>query len=89
MWSRRAALVFTLPWAKMRHPSPEDLARRETILGWAADYASDKEWFIQKSVSWWLRSLSKRDPDRVRAFLDAHGAAMKGFARRDAARLLG
>ncbi|MDF2233419.1 DNA alkylation repair protein [Albimonas sp. CAU 1670] len=89
LWTRRAAMVFTLPWAKMRHPSPEDLARRERILGWAADYAADRDWFIQKSVSWWLRTLSTRDPARVQAFLDAHGAAMKPFARRDALRRMG
>lgn len=89
IWTRRAALVFTLPWAKLNHPSPEDAARRERILGWAGGYAADPDWFIQKSVSWWLRTLSKRDPERVRAFIAAHGAAMKPFARRDASRLLG
>ena len=88
MWSRRAAMVMTLPWTKQSHPKPEETAARERILGWAATYVTDHDWFIQKSISWWLRSLSRRDPDRVRAFLDAHGATMKPFARRDASRLL-
>ncbi|MGB0498730.1 MAG: DNA alkylation repair protein [Rubricella sp.] len=88
MWVRRAALVFTLPWAKMHHPSPEDIARRERILGWASAYVPDRDWFIQKAIAWWLRSLSKHDPDRVRAFLAEHGAGMKAFARKDAARQL-
>ncbi len=88
MWARRAALVFTLPWAKSRHVSPEDAARRERILGWAAGYVVDRDWFIQKAVAWWLRTLSKHDPDRVRAFLDEHGAAMKGFARKEAGKYL-
>ncbi len=88
MWTRRAALVFTLPWSKGRHPNPEDAARRERILGWAAGYVDDKAWFIQKAVAWWLRSLSKHDPDRVRRFLDDHGEAMKPFARREASRLI-
>ncbi len=88
LWTRRAALVFTLPWARGRHLSPEDQARRERILGWAASYADDREWFIQKAIAWWLRSLSKHDPARVRAFLDAHGARLKPFAAREAARLL-
>lgn len=88
MWSRRAALVMTLPWTKMRHPKPEEVAHRERILGWAAGYVGDRDWFIQKAIAWWLRDLSRRDPDRTRAFLAEHGAAMKPFARREAGRLL-
>lgn len=88
LWTRRAALVFTLPWSKGRHPSPEDLARRERILGWAAACVEDRDRFIQKAVAGWLRSLSKHDPDRVRAFLDAHGARMTPFAAREAAKHL-
>ncbi len=88
-WVRRAALVFTLPWAKGRHPKPDDAARRERILGWAAGFVDDREWFIQKAVAWWLRTLSKHDPDRVRKFLAEHGAAMKPFARREAGKHLG
>ncbi len=86
MWTRRAALVMTLPWTRSRHPKPDESAARERILGWAAGYAADPEWFIQKAVAWWLRDLSKRDPDRVRRFLADHGAAMKPFARKEAAR---
>ncbi|ARE38729.1 DNA alkylation repair enzyme [Rhodovulum sp. P5] len=89
MWSRRAALVMTLPWAKMPHPKPTDLKIRERVLGWAAGYVSDPDWFIQKAVAWWLREMSKRDPDRVRAFLVAHGTQMKPFARKEAARVMG
>jgi 3-methyladenine DNA glycosylase AlkD len=88
MWVRRAALVMTLPWTKSTHPKPEELAQRERILGWAASYTTDKEWFIQKSISWWLRSLSKHDPDRVQAFVAEYGAEMKPFARKDAVRTL-
>ncbi len=88
MWSRRAALVMTLPWTKQRHPKPDEIAARERILGWAASYVDDPEWFIQKSVAWWLRDLSKRDPVRVQGFLDTYGARMKPFARKEAARLM-
>ena len=81
LWTRRAALVFTLPWAKGdRDP--------ERMLGWAARLTSDREWFIQKAIGWWLRELSKRDPERVRRFLAEHGAAMKPFARREAEKYL-
>ena len=88
MWTRRAVLVMTLPWTKNRNPKPEETAERERILGWAAGYVTDPEWFIQKAVAWWLRDLSKRDPDRTRAFLAEHGQTMKPFARREAARHL-
>ncbi len=88
LWTRRAVLVMTLPWTKQRHPKPAELEQRERILGWAAGYVDDKEWFIQKAVAWWLRELSKRDPDRVRAFLDAYGQRMKAFARKEAGRYL-
>jgi 3-methyladenine DNA glycosylase AlkD len=88
MWTRRAALVITLPWAKLNFPKPEDAAIREQVLGWAAAYTADRDWFIQKAVGWWLRDLSKHDADRVRAFLAEHGAQMKGFARKEAGKYL-
>ncbi len=88
MWTKRAALVMTLPYTKNRNPSEHELETRERILGWAAGYVTDKQWFIQKAVAWWLRDLSKRDPERVKAFLDAHGAEMKAFARKEASKYL-
>ena len=88
MWVRRAALVATLPWTKQRHPSVAERAARERILGWAADYVADREWFIQKSVAWWLRSLSLHEPDRVRRFLAGPGRDLKPFAFKDAGRRL-
>ncbi len=89
LWTRRAALVITLPWTKQNHPKPEELAARDRVLGWAAGYVDDKEWFIQKAVAWWLRELSKHDPDRTRAFLAEHGDRMKPFARKEAGKYLG
>jgi len=88
MWTRRAALVITLPWTKQNTPKPAELEARDRILGWAARYVTDHQWFIQKAIAWWLRDLSKHDPDRTRAFVDQHGAQMKPFARKEALRLL-
>lgn len=88
MWTRRAALVITLPWTKQNNPSVTDLEIRERVLGWAAHYASDPQWFIQKAIAGWLRDLGKHDPQRVRTFIDAYGDAMKPFARKEAVRLL-
>lgn len=81
LWTRRASLVFTLPWTK-NGESPE------RMLGWAARLSVDPEWFIQKAIGWWLRSLSKKNPMRVRQFLADHGAALKGVARREATKYL-
>ncbi len=88
MWTRRAVLVATLPWTKQNHPKPAELKQRARILGWAATYISDRDWFIQKAVAWWLRELSKHDADRVVAFLDQHGESMKPFARKEAGKYL-
>lgn len=88
MWVRRAALVATLPWTKQNHPTDADRAIRTRVLGWAAGYVPDRDWFIQKAIAWWLRELSKHDAAPVREFLATHGDAMKAFARKDAARHL-
>lgn len=87
-WTRRAALVGTLPWTHIRNPKPAELAQRERILGWLERLADDREWFIQKAIGWWLRELSKHDAQRVRDWIDAHGARLKSFARREALRRL-
>jgi 3-methyladenine DNA glycosylase AlkD len=81
LWTRRAALVFTRPWTK----DGRDPTR---MLGWAAQLAADREWFIQKAIGWWLRELSKRDPQRVRRFLDENGAPLMAIARREATKYL-
>lgn len=88
MWTRRAALVSTLFLTKSNHPSTQEAQARDRALGWAAPYVPDREWFIQKSIAWWLRDLSKHDPDRVRGFLAEHGAGMKPFARQEAGKYL-
>jgi 3-methyladenine DNA glycosylase AlkD len=88
MWTRRAALVVTLPWTKERHPKSPYLRDRERVLTWAASYVDDPDWFIQKSVAWWLRDLSKRDPARVTQFMQDHGARMKAFARKETVKYL-
>lgn len=88
MWSRRAALVSTLPWAKLNHLTPAQNKARERILGWAARYVDDHDWFMQKAVAWWLRDLSKHDPARVQLFLEKHSPRMKPFARKIARKYL-
>ncbi|MFT7191148.1 MAG: 3-methyladenine DNA glycosylase AlkD [Dinoroseobacter sp.] len=89
MWTRRAALMMTLPWTKQNHPKPAEIEARDRILGWAASYVTDPDRIIQKAVAWWLRELSKHDAPRVEAFLEAHGETMKPFVRKEAGRKLG
>jgi 3-methyladenine DNA glycosylase AlkD len=88
MWQRRAALVITLSWTKQNFPKAQDLAIRDRVLGWCAAYADDRDWFIQKAVAWWLRDLSKHDPDRTRAWLETHGDRLKPWAHKEAAKHL-
>lgn len=88
MWTRRAALVITLPWTKQNNPKPLELEIRDRVLSWAAGYVEDDEWFIQKAIAWWLRELSKHDAPRVIEFLESHGDKLKPFARKEAARKL-
>ncbi len=88
MWTRRAALVATLPWTKQNFPKPLDLDIRDRVLGWCATYVEDPEWFIQKAVAWWLRDLSKHDPQRTHDFLENYSSKMKGFARKEAGKYL-
>lgn len=88
MWTRRAALVMTLPWTKQNFPKAQDLAIRARVLGWCAQLAADRDWFIQKAVAWWVRDLSKHDATAARGFLAVHGEKLKPFARKEAARHL-
>ena len=88
MWTRRAALVVTLPWTKQNFPKPGDLMIRDRVLGWAAGYVSDKDWFIQKAVAWWLRELGKHDAQRCHDFLEGPGQTLKPWARKEAAKYL-
>jgi hypothetical protein len=48
MWTRRAALVFTLGFTKSRHPKAAETEARDRVLGWCAAMPDDPEWFIQK-----------------------------------------
>ncbi|PON16971.1 hypothetical protein C2W62_15710 [Candidatus Entotheonella serta] len=81
MWRRRAALIYTLPYAKPGYDP-------ERILTWMGRYASDQEWFIQKAIGWWLRELGQHNPQRVVQFLNAHWGLLKGVARKEATRKL-
>ena len=80
-WVRRACLVYTLAYTK-----PERCPER--VLGWAAEMVDDHEWFIQKAIGWWLRELSKHNPNRVVDFLQLYDSRMRSFAVKEASKYL-
>lgn len=88
LWTRRAALMMALPWAKMNNPKEGDLEIRELVLGWAADLIQDRNFFMQKAISGWIADLSRHDAERARAFVEAHGAGLKSYARKESERFL-
>jgi len=80
-WYRRATLIFTLPYAKPgKNP--------ERMLGWAGKYATDKEWFIQKAIGWWLRDLGAHNPQRVLQYLNGHWPKLQYVAKKESTRKL-
>jgi len=87
-WVKRSALVMTLPWTKQKHPKDHELEVRERVLTWSAEYLSDPDPMIHMTVAEWVRELGRRDAARAWAFMDAHGAAMKPHAVKDASRKL-
>ena len=50
---------------------------------------ADPEFFIRKAIGWALRQYARIDPDWVRAFVQANGAAMSPLSRREAMKHLG
>ena len=86
MWRRRAAFVITLPYTKQNFPKAYEIQARERVLDWAAELVNDHDWFIQKAIAWWVRDLSRHDTARAENFLNKFGAALKPFARKEAAR---
>ncbi len=88
MWCKRAALVYSLPFTRMREPNDHENLARDSILGWCEDYVFDEQRFIQKAVAWWLRDLSRTDPKRVAQFTVKHGDNMMPFARKEAEKYL-
>ena len=88
LWTRKAALSMTSPWAKMRDPNAANSPIRERALEWAAELAKDPSKIIQQAVAKWIYELSHKSPERAQRFLDAHGHKLRNAARKDASRKL-
>ncbi|MCH8466442.1 MAG: DNA alkylation repair protein [Roseinatronobacter sp.] len=76
LWTRRAALVMTLPWARLPHPKAQDHAIRARVLSWAARLAPERNPYLNAAIAAWLRALSRRDAAQVRIFLEGPGAML-------------
>ena len=79
-WWRRTALVSTTALNKKSAGSTADAPRTLAICALLLDDRGD---MVVKAESWALRALSERDPDAVRAFLDAHEHALAARVPRE------
>jgi 3-methyladenine DNA glycosylase AlkD len=71
LWLRRAGLVAFVNLAPKGDAALPGLTKR--VLEGAERNAQDSRRFVQTSVGWTLRELSKAEPDAVRRFLEQHG----------------
>ena len=78
---RRTAIVATYFFIR-RGDTADTFAIAEIL-------ADDPEHLMQRAVGGWIREAGKRDPERLRAFLDAHAATMPRIALRLAVERLG
>jgi 3-methyladenine DNA glycosylase AlkD len=75
-WRRRSAITAT--FAFIRRGELDDTYRiAERLL-------DDEQDLVRKAVGWALRNAGDHDPDRLRAFLDAHAATMPRVTLRNA-----
>ena len=80
-WIRRASLLVLLKPVK----SGRDFER---FSGYADAMLEEKEFFIRKAIGWVLRELSKKDPEKVRAWVEPRLERMSGVTRREAIKYL-
>jgi len=78
---RRTAIVATYYFIRQ-----DDTADTFAIAEILVD---DPEHLMQRAVGGWIREAGKRDPERLRAFLDTHAATMPRTALRLAVERLG
>jgi len=68
-WWRRIALVSTVPLNSKARGGSGDTERTIEVCRLLV---SDRDDMVVKALSWALRELSKRDPKRVKQFIDEH-----------------
>ncbi|MCA0045249.1 DNA alkylation repair protein [Celeribacter litoreus] len=63
---RRAALLLTLPLAKITHQSVEEKSAIDDILPFLTHALEDADKDVSRTADNWLRALSKHDPKRAK-----------------------
>ena len=81
-WMRRTALLAHLgPLSAGRGDFDRFGRYADAMLG-------EKEFFVRKAIGWVLRSASRRDPERVAAWVLPRAARMSGVTYREAVKYL-
>jgi 3-methyladenine DNA glycosylase AlkD len=81
-WIRRSALLTLLPGIRAGQPD------RPRFVRYSGPMLAEKEFFIRKAIGWVLRELSRREPEWVAAWTEAHLAEISGVTFREAVRRL-
>jgi 3-methyladenine DNA glycosylase AlkD len=81
-WIRRSALLTLLPGIRACQPD------RPRFVRYSGPMLAEKEFFIRKAIGWVLRELSRREPEWVAAWTEAHLAEISGVTFREAVRRL-
>ena len=84
-WWRRTAVVCTIALNKKARGATGDPVRTLDIC---ERVVADRDDMVVKGLSWALRELSKREPHRVLAFLDAHTDELAARVKREVRRKL-
>lgn len=79
-WWRRAAVVSTVPLNLKSRGGRGDADR---TLAMCDRLKADRDDMVVKAVSWALRALAVREPQRVRAYLEMSGAELAPRVRRE------
>lgn len=81
-WLRRSAvLALLVPLRQGDGDWPRFVRYADRLL-------EEKEFFIRKVLGWVLREVSKRDPERVKRFLEEREGRVSGVTRREAEKYL-
>ncbi len=83
LWTRRAALVSTVPLNLRARGATAPAGEPARTLAVCAALVDDREDMVVKALSWALRTLATRDARAVRAFLSEHDGRVAPRALRE------
>ncbi|MFT3689425.1 DNA alkylation repair protein [Paenirhodobacter sp.] len=80
-WTRRAALLAALPFARLNHLGPEQAQARQIALDWCARLSRDPDPRVVRAVEHWIRTLAKHGAEELQAWLATRTDLPKGLRR--------